>query len=101
MTDCAFRVDKEAICDICHHNGDIEDSTFTNLNHLISQIIFCVSFLVLWWALPHGCDRVPEQPGALPSHLLGLLCSIISAEKAYCEQQSMAEFNNAWVNLPT
>lgn len=79
MTDCAFRVDKEAICDICHHNGDIEDSTFTNLNHLISQIIFC----------------------ALPSHLLGLLCSIISAEKAYCEQQSMAEFNNAWVNLPT
>nr|KAF6378850.1 hypothetical protein mMyoMyo1_009745 [Myotis myotis] len=37
-SDCAFMVDNEAIYDICRRNLDIECPTYTDLNHLISQV---------------------------------------------------------------
>lgn len=94
MTNSAFIVDKESICDIYHHNGDIDDSTYTNL---ISQINFCIS-VSLCSGGPFHVDVTEFHSNMVPypPHLLGLLCSIISADKAYHEQQSMAEFTNAW-----
>ncbi|MCO5548679.1 hypothetical protein L7F22_002138 [Adiantum nelumboides] len=38
-TDVAVLLDNEAIYDICCHSLDIERPTYTNLNHLVSQVI--------------------------------------------------------------
>ena len=42
-SDCAFMVDNEAIYDICRRNLDIERPTYTNLNHLIGQIVSSIT----------------------------------------------------------
>jgi tubulin alpha len=42
-SDCAFMVEKEAIYDICRRNLDIERPNYTNLNHLIGQIVSCIT----------------------------------------------------------
>ena len=42
-SDCAFRVDNEAIYDICRRNLDIERPTYTNLNRLIGQIVSSIT----------------------------------------------------------
>ena len=39
-SDCAFMVDNEAIYDICRRNLGVERPSYTNLNRLISQVLF-------------------------------------------------------------
>ena len=41
--DCTFMMDNESIYEICQNNLDIERPSYTNLNHLISQVISSIT----------------------------------------------------------
>merc|ERR1719453_1437240 len=68
-------VDNEALYDICRRNLDVERPTYTNLNRLVAQIILV--------------------PSPRIHCVVSAFGPIISAEKAYHEQLSVAEITNA------
>ena len=97
-TDVAFMLDNEAIYDIARRSLDIERPTYTNLNRLVAQVISSLTASLRFdGAL--NVDVTEFQTNLVPyPRIHFMLCSyapVISAEKAYHEQLTVAELTNS------
>ena len=91
-------LDNEAVYDICRRSLDIERPTYTNLNRLVAQVISSLTASLRFdGAL--NVDVTEFQTNLVPYPRIHFMLSsyspVISAEKAYHEQLSVAEITNS------
>jgi tubulin alpha len=91
-------LDNEAIYDICRNNLAIERPSYTNLNRLIAQVISSLT-ASLRFDGSLNVDINEFQTNLVPyPRIHFMLCSyapVVSKEKVYHEQNSVAELTNA------
>eukprot|EP00955_Chlamydomonas_euryale_P007599 80571-Chlamydomonas_euryale.AAC.1 len=97
-TDVAFMLDNEAIYDICRRSLNIEKPSYANLNRLIAQVISSLTASLRFdGAL--NVDLNEFQTNLVPypriHFVLTAYAPVVSAEKAYHEQISVAELTNS------
>jgi len=96
-TDVAVILDNEAVYDICRRNLDIERPSYINLNRLIAQVISSLTASLRFdGAL--NVDITEFQTNLVPypriHFMLSSYAPVISREKAYHEQLTVAELTN-------
>lgn len=97
-SDVAFLMDNQAIYDICAKKLDIQRPTYTNLNRLVAQVVSSLTASLRFdGAL--NVDLTEFQTNLVPYPRIHFplvnLAPVISAEKAYHEQLTIAELTNA------
>jgi len=97
-TDIAFMLDNEALYDICRRSLDIEKPNYTNLNRLVAQLISSLTASLRFQG-SLNVDINEFQTNLVPyPRIHFMLCSyapIMSTEKAYHEQITVAELTNS------
>ena len=94
----SISLDNEALYDICRRSLDIERPTYTNLNRLISQTISSLTASLRFDGALNA-DVTEFQTNLIPYPRIHFCMTsyapVISAEKAYHEQLSVAELTNS------
>jgi len=97
-SDCAFMVDNEAIFEICRRNLDIERPSYSNLNRLIGQIVSSIT-ASLRFEGALNVDLTEFQTNLVPYPRIHFplvnYAPVVSAEKAYHEQMTVAELTSS------
>ncbi|PSN57426.1 Tubulin alpha-8 chain [Blattella germanica] len=97
-SDCAFIADNEAIYDICVRKLGIEHPTYSNLNRIIGQVVSSIT-ASLRFEGALNVDLTEFQTNLVPYPRIHFpqttYAPVISTEKAYHEQMSVAEITSA------